>query len=847
MAIFSSKKSEVTTPLSQLKSGKVSSPAEQQRLIREVLSSADIRSKDVGWALVAKRPELRRMAVQVFKRTGGELGKPLIAEFKDKSEGEQKNLIQAVGEFEAEVVGEVLEWLRASTNRRYASLLGYLIRSAPFDKIKTALSKLAVDATGEVRVAAISRLREDPKMLRQIGLGVEAIAVMIASHADDLRKAGYELAASLEGERFDVLLVGGLGDSVPTIRKQAASHIEKRVRDGDEVMTRALMELLGDGRHAVRSTAVDLLTKAPDTHQVVRAYLEATKGAAGWMRDRALDSLKVFGDALVEPIIKMMSDSDRELRLMALLVGASFDDPRCVEPIMALLDDDDWWTRLTAAETLGRSGDRRCVPRLIDLLEDQDCQWAAIEALGVLGDEQAIRPLARFLKHDAIPVRMAAVDALAGFQDPRVLKALTDRLKHDESQVVRDRCVEVVRAIASRQGKATDRVELEILARQKGGEHATNRLDRLLIEVRRRGGSDLHIAVGLPPVMRLGGNLERTPGGGLEADEAKELLFSNLSERQRETLEKELQLDFCYALPEVGRYRANLFLQRRGFGGIFRVIPGVVPTFEDIGLPDHVAQIKDFHQGMVIVAGPASSGKSTTLAALVNLLNEEKRCHILSLEEPVEFVHTNKQALVNQREVGKHTQSFANALRGALREDPDIIVVGDMRDPEVIRMALEASETGHLVVGTLNTTSAPQTVDRIIDSFPPNEQQQVRLALSESLQIVVSQRLLPRMDGQGRVACFEILMATTSVRNMIRDDKTFQLGAAMQMGKNQGNRTADMAMLELVEKRMLSAEDAYIRSKEKSLFENLVSADFLGDLKASGSTIPVPKKEGDER
>ncbi|MDE0883596.1 MAG: type IV pilus twitching motility protein PilT, partial [Myxococcota bacterium] len=264
-------------------------------------------------------------------------------------------------------------------------------------------------------------------------------------------------------------------------------------------------------------------------------------------------------------------------------------------------------------------------------------------------------------------------------------------------------------------------------------------------------------------------------------------------------------------------------------------------------LPDHVAQIKDFHQGMVIVAGPASSGKSTTLAALVNLLNEEKRCHILSLEEPVEFVHTNKQALVNQREVGKHTQSFANALRGALREDPDIIVVGDMRDPEVIRMALEASETGHLVVGTLNTTSAPQTVDRIIDSFPPNEQQQVRLALSESLQIVVSQRLLPRMDGQGRVACFEILMATTSVRNMIRDDKTFQLGAAMQMGKNQGNRTADMAMLELVEKRMLSAEDAYIRSKEKSLFENLVSADFLGDLEASGSTIPVPNKEGDER
>ena len=324
MAIFSSKKSTPASPLAQLKTDPKLSPADQQRLVREVLSDESVRAKDVAWALASKRPELRRMGLQVLKRSGGDLSKTLIAEFRDKSEGEQKNLIQSVCELDQEVVTAVLEWLRSDDNRRARSLLGYLIRHAPFDKVKGALSRLAADATGEVRVAAIARLREDPSMLRSIGLGAEAIRAMVDHHADDLRKAGYELAASLDGEVFDGILVQGLGDNVPTIRKQVAAHIEKRVKEGDAAMTRALMELLGDGRHAVRSTAVELLTKVPDTQEVVRSYLVATKGAVGWMRDRALDSLKVFGDALVDPIINLMMDSDREVRLMALLVGASF-------------------------------------------------------------------------------------------------------------------------------------------------------------------------------------------------------------------------------------------------------------------------------------------------------------------------------------------------------------------------------------------------------------------------------------------------------------------------------------------------------------------------------------------
>jgi len=300
-----------------------------------------------------------------------------------------------------------------------------------------------------------------------------------------------------------------------------------------------------------------------------------------------------------------------------------------------------------------------------------------------------------------------------------------------------------------------------------------------------------------------------------------------LTPRQLERFEKEHQLDFCYVIPGVGRYRSNVYKQRNGYGGVFRVIPNELPSFLDTGLPEHIVDVVNYHQGLIIVSGPAGSGKSTTLAALVNLINEKRRHHILTLEDPIEFVHPYKQSLVNQREINSHTRSFAAALRAALREDPDVIVVGELRDQETMTLAMTAAETGHVVIGTMNTTSAVKTVSRLIDAFPPKEQPSVRMMLSESLKIVTSQTLVRRADKKGRVACHEVLMVTGPVGNLIRDNKLNHIPSAMTIGREHGMQTVDMALQQLVERHLVAPEDAYMRAHQKELFEAMVSQAFL--------------------
>jgi len=305
------------------------------------------------------------------------------------------------------------------------------------------------------------------------------------------------------------------------------------------------------------------------------------------------------------------------------------------------------------------------------------------------------------------------------------------------------------------------------------------------------------------------------------------MLKEILTDTQWAVLQKEHQIDFCYFIPQAGRYRANVFFDQRGYNAVFRVIPEKPPTIAEIGLPQHLAEIADYHQGLVIICGPSGSGKSTTLAALVNLFNETRSDHILTMEDPVEFVHPFKQCLINQREVGTHTVSYARALRAALREDPDVIVIGELRDNESISLALTAAETGHIVLGTLNSTSAPKAVDRIISSFPIDEQPQVRASMSESLKYVIAQRLLPSKEPRKLVAAFEILKGTSTVASMIRDEKTFQIYSAMQIGRSQGMQTFDEALRDLIERQKIAPETAYMAAVKKEDFEPLVSPEFL--------------------
>ena len=298
-----------------------------------------------------------------------------------------------------------------------------------------------------------------------------------------------------------------------------------------------------------------------------------------------------------------------------------------------------------------------------------------------------------------------------------------------------------------------------------------------------------------------------------------------LSPERSKRLREARQIDFCHRDPELGRFRTNVFFQRKGANAVFRLIPDEVPTVADIDLPESLWELTTYSQGLVLVTGSAGCGKTTTLAALVDRINETQKSHILTIEDPIEYVHRGKLALVNQREVPTHTVSFAKALRQALREDPDVILVGEMRDLETIALAITASETGHLVLATLHTTTASSTVDRIINSFPPDQQGQIRLMIADSLKAVVSQALLPRRDGSGRVAAFEILRNTPNVAGLIREGKTFQIPTAIQTGSATGMMLMDGALQQLVQKGAIDARVAYDHAQRKETFEPLLAAE----------------------
>jgi twitching motility protein PilT len=338
-----------------------------------------------------------------------------------------------------------------------------------------------------------------------------------------------------------------------------------------------------------------------------------------------------------------------------------------------------------------------------------------------------------------------------------------------------------------------------------------------------QGASDLHLISGSQPILRVHGDMERVKYKALENDELKAMLYEIAPENKIKVFEETGDVDFAYEIPNLARYRANYFQQKWGVGAVFREIPSTILTAEDLGLPNVITKLSMLHKGMVLVTGPTGSGKSTTLAAMMDYVNKNKKSHIITVEDPVEFVHKSQGCIVNHREVGVHTKGFKSALRGALREDPDIILVGEMRDLETIELALEAASTGHLVFGTLHTQSAAKTIDRVIDVFPAHQQSQIRTTLSESLKGVVAQNLFKRIDKKGRMAVLEILVVTPAVSNLIREGKTFQIPSAIQTGKKYGMQSLDDAILLALEEKKISPEDAYDKAIVKERFIQFLS------------------------
>ncbi len=330
--------------------------------------------------------------------------------------------------------------------------------------------------------------------------------------------------------------------------------------------------------------------------------------------------------------------------------------------------------------------------------------------------------------------------------------------------------------------------------------------------------SDLHLSAGLPPMIRVHGDVRRINVPEMDHSQVHDMVYDIMNDGQRKVYEETLECDFSFEIPNLARFRVNAFNQNRGAAAVFRTIPSKVLTLEQLNCPPIFKEIAQTPRGIVLVTGPTGSGKSTTLAAMVDYINENDFGHILTVEDPIEFVHQSKKCLINQREVGPHTLSFANALRSALREDPDVILVGEMRDLETIRLALTAAETGHLVFGTLHTSSAAKTVDRIVDVFPAAEKEMVRSMLSESLRAVISQTLLKTKDEQGRVAAHEILIGTPAIRNLIRENKIAQMYSAIQTGQNIGMQTLDQNLTDLVRRNVVSVAEARSKATNKDNF-----------------------------
>jgi twitching motility protein PilT len=362
---------------------------------------------------------------------------------------------------------------------------------------------------------------------------------------------------------------------------------------------------------------------------------------------------------------------------------------------------------------------------------------------------------------------------------------------------------------------------------------AANSIDELLERMVEANASDLHVTTGTPPAIRVRGDVERLDGfEALSAEDTQQLLYRILSSEQQKNFELNRQLDFSYSMPGLARFRVNVYFQRESIGAAFRLIPTELKTLEELGIPESLHVLAEKPRGLVLVTGPTGSGKSTTLAAIIDEINRNRSEHILTIEDPIEFLHRHKRCIVNQREIGPDATSFADALRAALRQDPDVILVGEMRDLETISTALTAAETGHLVFGTLHTQSAPSTIDRIIDVFPAEQQEQVRIQIANSLQGVVTQALMPTADGMGRVPALEILLPDDAVRNLIRQGKVEQIYSVMQTNTGRGMQTMEQSLGDLIQRRVVDLEVGLSRSSRPG--------QLIGLLERSGFPVDLP-------
>lgn len=797
------------TPLEKLASGKVKNDQEKAQLLQALGTPS---AEEVVPLVFVDDVTIAQRGAQLF--TTRATPPALLALLE---EGLSRNAVTTVVKVfqkcRDDLVGAAITNVLARTRPDQARKVWELALELQPAVSEPLLERAVKEAPGPQRVVAIRRLvkAKGAAALKPLLLGA------VENREVAVRKEAMSHLTSMEGDDVFAAMLERLGaDDSKELRDVAGAWLQRYIAKAPaEVRPRVLGKLLLAGSPEQRTALVQSMFSQGNPGDLLLGVLLFCKTLTGQQHRTVMEALKSVGRGLLTHVVPLLSHSDADLRVQAVYLLEAFEDPATIGPMLQMLHDPDWWVRIVACETMGRLKEPKTIPSLTPMLQDPDARWAAIDAVATIGGPQAVQALLPLLKDKMAEVRSATVEALKRVKDPHVEPALIETAKTDESVEVKLKAVEAVRELRGA-GPGSGAV---ISAKD-----LTKPIERLLAFAREKGASDLHLTPGEPPLFRLNGALTRLESAKVDSEQVRQMLVELLDPVRAPLLEKHGSVDFCYPISGVGRYRANLFKMKRGYAGAFRCIPNVAPSLQQLGLPKVLADIGTLHQGIVLITGPAGCGKTTTLTSLVDLINESRHAHVLTFEDPVEFVHLSKKALINQREIGKDSASYASAMRGALREDPDIIVVGDMRDAETIRLALLASETGHLVIATMQTTGAAATIDKVVESFPSDEQQQVRTSLSESLKLIVSQVLVPHANGASRVGIFEVLTSTSSVRALIRDGRTVQLASAMLIGRGAGMQTIDGSLEARLRAGDITFETAMEFAQNKENFAKLASA-----------------------
>lgn len=633
-----------------------------------------------------------------------------------------------------------------------------------------------------------------------------------------LRMMVVESLESIANDDVLPVLVECISDKAAPIQNRAADALVAISKDGKVELARTVTWLLRSREVQTRRLAVEIARKVGNTANLVPSLLKFLRDEDWWVRERVMDALiQLSGKRLTEHLVSYLTDESDIVRRFAVNSLRRLQDPRALGALVRIAQDDkDWWIKEDAILTIGEMGDKRAAPYIVKLFKSSvDLALPCIQALHKLQAEDGADLVAEAIRSsmkglDTSSVRLAAIRYLAEYGEARHADALSV-CDTDVDPAVRD-------------ALSTARAKWQVTKTRTATGMLLGPLDRMLVDMSEMGADDLIIASDRMPMLKHLGKLVPLTEAPLAKADVETMLRQILTKAQLDQITTLAEVDCSYEIKTHElRFRVNVFNQLTGLGAVFRIVRSSIPNMEELNLPPLVRTFGDFKNGLVMVGGPTGAGKSTTLAALIDYINRSSDRHIVSIEDPIEVVHKAKMSLINQREVGTHTADFGTALRSTVRQDPDVILVGEMRDLATISFAVMAAETGHLVFGTVHTVSADTSIDRIINSFPPGQRPQIRSMLSETLRAVLCQHLLrSKQDPSKRVLAVEILLNTPAVSSLIRKDKTFQLPAVLTTQRELGMQSMDQHLVDLVKSDQVTYEEAHMRALDKKQFEMLI-------------------------